>query len=126
MDEYQIEAKARQLVRAKKFFYVHLIFYLAVSIFLVVINVMTAPWVLWSVYPTVSWGLLVVAHYLVVHFLIGSNASEWERKQLAKEQRRLEDIADDAEDDRLELSREHPALRAKERAKREWDDGDLV
>ncbi len=51
------EKRQKQAKRRKAFIRFHLIPYLAVSVFLVLLNFVTTPLYFWSVYPILGWGL---------------------------------------------------------------------
>ncbi|VEP15405.1 conserved hypothetical protein [Hyella patelloides LEGE 07179] len=53
----QQKASHKQAKKRKEFIRFHLIPYLAVSIFLVLLNLATTPRDFWSVYPILGWGL---------------------------------------------------------------------
>ncbi len=53
----QQKASEKQAKRRKGFIRFHLIPYLAVSVFLVLLNLVTTPRYFWSVYPILGWGL---------------------------------------------------------------------
>lgn len=83
---------ARRKVKAKKFFYRHFSIYGVFVLFFfsmnVLDNIVDDPWFM---YPSLSWGVLVAIHYLLVFGLPGSKAGtkEWEERELAKEIARL-------------------------------------
>lgn len=58
-EEYQ---SAKKRVEAKMGFYVHLLVYVAVILFLAVINLLTSPGTLWVHWPLMGWGFAVVLH----------------------------------------------------------------
>lgn len=51
------EKSQKQAKRRKAFIRFHLVPYLAVSVFLVLLNLVTTPRYFWSVYPILGWGL---------------------------------------------------------------------
>ncbi len=51
------EANQKRAKRRKAFVRFHLIPYLAVSVFLILLNLVTTPGYFWSVYPILGWGL---------------------------------------------------------------------
>lgn len=51
------EASQKQAKRRSKFIRFHLMPYVAVSIFLILLNLVTTPRYFWSVYPILGWGL---------------------------------------------------------------------
>ena len=65
-DEY---AKARRRAEAKYRFFVHAAVYAAVMVFLVLINVVTSPGVIWFVWPLIGWGFALALHGVGVYML---------------------------------------------------------
>ena len=53
------KASQKQAKKKKEFIRFHLIPYLVVSVFLVLLNLATTPRDFWSVYPILGWGLAV-------------------------------------------------------------------
>ena len=81
--------EAKKRVKEKKGFYTHFGVYVAVSIFLILINIFTfseEPEI-WAQFPIASWGLGILIHYFSVFGLpgIGALDKEWEEKELEKE-----------------------------------------
>ena len=58
--------RAKERVEAKLGFYRHLIIYVLVNLFLLVINLLESPEYLWVKWPAFGWGIGVVAHALSV------------------------------------------------------------
>ncbi len=85
--------KARQQVKKKKGFYVHLGTFIAVGIFFLAMNILTfeeaGEW--WFFFPMLPWGIGLMIHYFIVFGLPGTKAlsSEWEEKELQREMERL-------------------------------------
>ncbi|MEY3367335.1 MAG: hypothetical protein RI973_490 [Bacteroidota bacterium] len=82
----QIE-EARKKVLAKKGFYQHLMSYILVNFFLLVLNLLTTPDSLWVVYPLLGWGIGLAFHYVEVFGIPGFDvlSKEWEEKEMEKE-----------------------------------------
>ena len=119
--------KAKKKVRAKKGFYAHLTWYLAMMVVLFIINVTTSFGDWWFQFPVMGWGIGVFFHYIGIFGLPGLNFTnkEWEEHQLEKELHKiapekteLEDIPT-TPDEELEL-KEFKKLRD------EWTDTDFV
>ncbi len=51
------EKSQRQAKRKQEFIRLHLIPYIVVNIFLILLNLVTTPQYFWSVYPILGWGL---------------------------------------------------------------------
>lgn len=62
-EEYQ---SAKKRVEAKMGFYTHLSVYIAVILFLVIINFLTSPSAVWFHWPMLGWGIAVALHALAV------------------------------------------------------------
>jgi hypothetical protein len=73
--------EARERVRALRAFYQHLIVYLAVIGFLLLVNLASSPnwWVQW---PAMGWGLLLVLHG--VFTTTGVFGPAWEERRIAE------------------------------------------
>lgn len=70
--EYSIQAKASKQKEARREmmrrgFKAHLISFLAVNTFLVVLNLTTTPRDFWAIYPISGWGLGLFMHYVTVN-----------------------------------------------------------
>ncbi|MFK7773046.1 MAG: 2TM domain-containing protein [Saprospiraceae bacterium] len=127
MTEEEAFRKAKRKVIAKKGFYIHFGIFCATALFLFTINFLTSPRFWWFLFPTLGWGIGIVAHYLGVFGLSGPSGEDWEEKELEKEMRKIKRqhfVEPDEEnitlpDDELEL-KEFKKLRD------EWDDRDFV
>lgn len=69
--EYLIQAKASKQKQARREtmrrgFKAHLISFLAVNTFLVVLNLTTTPRDFWAIYPISGWGLGLFMHYVAI------------------------------------------------------------
>lgn len=54
--------RARGRAEAKYGFFVHVAVYVAVMVFLVIINMLTSPGTNWFIWPLLGWGLAVALH----------------------------------------------------------------
>ena len=127
--------KARKKVKAKKEFYEHFSIYVVMSIFFIVLNLLTSSGHLWFMWPILGWGLGVFFHYLDVFGIpgVGNLSKEWEEEAIQEELKRLEweekvknrhspaPKENVKEEDKLELKE---LERLKQRPK--WDDNELV
>ena len=91
MSEEQIYEEAKKRVKAKRDFYGHLVFYVAVNIICFLIWVLGDrgyPWFLWVLGP---WGILIMLpHYLRVFVFRGTpekRAIEKEAERIRREQK---------------------------------------
>lgn len=96
--EYQDDRKKAQELAAyeaesRKGFNIHLTTYLAVNIFLIVVNFFTfsqgdrAPW---SILPILGWGI-----GLVIHAVVWRRKPDWNDEEFQRWRRRREDAEDD-------------------------------
>ena len=70
--------RAHKRVKELKSFYSNLISYVIVTIFLIILNLITSPKQLWFYWPLMGWGIGVIGHGLSV-FAIGKS---WEDKKI--------------------------------------------
>jgi 2TM domain len=81
MDNDQDYRRARQKVRSIRGFYIHLIVFVLVMAFLLIVNLATSP-VWWVQWPLFGWGLAVAIHAGAVFGLVGWPDSDWEEKKI--------------------------------------------
>ena len=70
--------RAHKRVKELKSFYSNLISYVIVTIFLIILNLITSPKQLWFYWPLMGWGIGVIGHGMSV-FAIGKS---WEDKKI--------------------------------------------
>jgi len=84
--------KARKVVKRKRSFYRHLGVFIAVNLFLFLMNLATdnEPW---FHFTTISWGMGLLIHYFSVFGLpfVRETSEEWESRQMDRELRRIEE-----------------------------------
>jgi len=81
MDEKEGFDKAKKRVMEIKGFYVHFLVYLVMSIFFLVINLLSSPGVYWFYWPILGWGIGVFFHAMGTfnkRFL----GKDWEDKKI--------------------------------------------
>jgi len=82
--EDEIYQKARKRVEEKKGFYAHLCVYIAFSVLIVVIWLVTSYGAYpWFVFPVAGWGVVVILHSLFV-FVFHKDAL-WEKTAVERE-----------------------------------------
>ena len=83
--------KARKQVKKKKEFYQHLMSFVTVNCFLMVINLLTSPNHLWFIYPILGWGMGLMFHYVDVFGVPGFGMLDkgWEEREIENELRRM-------------------------------------
>ena len=133
MRDYHTYKEAKKRVKAKKGFYSHLSVFIAVTVFFVILNLVSSfngNRELWFFYPILPWSIGLIIHYLTIFGFPGSRAlsKEWEERELEKEMERLERLKypkpsrkhKQEEEETLELN-ELERIRRKG-----WDDEDFV
>lgn len=118
--------EARKRVKRKKEFYEHLATYVAISIFLVVLNMVTSPGRWWFQWPVLGWGMAVLFNYLDVFGVpgVGPMDKDWEKKAVEEELKRMDGEAHNPRKNRPDMDiLELPEL---EKRKKDWDESDLV
>mgnify|MGYP005666290875 CR=1 FL=1 len=118
--------KAKKKVAAKKGFYSHLGSFLAVMVFLFLLNVVTFHGKWWFIFPFLGWGMSVMIHYFTVFGLpFINNDEDWEEKAIRREMEKMQGRslpeAVIPEEERLDL----PELK-REKDTKNWDEEDLV
>jgi hypothetical protein len=83
MEQQGAYRTAERKVEARLGFYGHLGIYILVNALLVVINFLTSPEYLWSLWPLLGWGIGLVAHMLKVFAII--DGSDLKRRMVEKQ-----------------------------------------
>jgi len=81
MDEKERYESAKKQVMEMKSFYSHLIVYLIMAVFFIVINLVTSPGVYWFYWPIIGWGIGVFFHGMET-FKKGTFGKNWEEKKI--------------------------------------------
>lgn len=74
--------QAQRRVREIRGFYVHTVVYVLVNALLFLINIITAPDVLWFYWPLLGWGIAIVVHAISVFGFGPWLGQEWEEKKI--------------------------------------------
>jgi len=72
------EEKARERIDELRDFYMHLATYVAVNLFLVILNLVTSPDSIWFIYPLLGWGIGLAIHTAEVFW----TGSDWEERKI--------------------------------------------
>ena len=72
------EEKARERVDELRDYYTHLATYVAVNLFLVILNLVTSPESFWFIYPLLGWGIGIAIHTAEVFW----TGSDWEERKI--------------------------------------------
>ena len=118
--------EARKRVKKKKDFYEHFTTYVVMSVFFLLLNLVTASGQWWFYWPILGWGFGVVFHYLDVFGIpgLGTLSRDWEERAMEEEIKKIEGKRNGlyASDDYEELT-----LKELPRQKRSrWSDDELV
>lgn len=118
--------KAKKRVKAKKDFYQHLMTYVIINAFLLILNLLTSPTSIWFYYPLLGWGVAVLFHYADVFGVPGFDIlnQEWEERELQDELRRNEKSTSNKSNEGKEKS-DTESLELKE-LRKNYKDSDLV
>ena len=101
MDHHILYDRAKKKVKEKKEFYSNFSSWLAVSLFLFLINLLTSSEFLWAFFPFMGWGIGVFFHGLKV-FSPRFN-QDWEEIQIHQEMKRLNQRNQYEDDEYLDL-----------------------
>ena len=74
--------RARRRVKEVKGFYNHLIVYIMVNIFLVIINVVVSPGIWWFYWVTIFWGIALIIQGLSLYVNRGVFSKDWEDRKI--------------------------------------------
>lgn len=64
MKNQQAYANAKKKVEARMGFYIHLVIYLVVNTFLVILNLTFTKDYFWAIWPMLGWGIGLIVHAL--------------------------------------------------------------
>jgi hypothetical protein len=81
--------RARKTAKEKVDFIRHLIIYVAVIAFLVIINNVTSSGYQWWIWPALGWGIGIFFHFLGAWGLRGGKMKELEKRLTEKEMERM-------------------------------------
>ncbi|MEM9303671.1 MAG: 2TM domain-containing protein [Pseudomonadota bacterium] len=70
--------QAKKRINELKVFYAHLVSYVAVSVFLFAINMLTSPGFFWFLFPVLGWGIGIAIHAGLVFW----TGHDWERRKM--------------------------------------------
>lgn len=74
---------------AKRVLIYHLVTYISVMTFLLIVNFLTFPEFYWVIFPAIFWGIAVVFNY-IIFFLFFSKRIEISGKRLSRKERAIE------------------------------------
>ncbi len=82
------EREAMEYVRDIKSFYINFGIYLAVMVFLLILNLLNNPDNLWVIWPAIGWGIGIVIHGLGVFEIFSPLGDDWEKRQIERRLRK--------------------------------------
>lgn len=127
MTEEEIFIDANKKVKAKKGFFVHFGVFCATVLFLFTINFLTSPKFWWFLFPTLGWGIGIVAHYIGVFGISDPSVEDWENKELEKEMRKIKrQFFIEPESKNVPLPDDKLELKEFKKLRNEWEDKDFV
>lgn len=127
MTEEEIFIRANKKVKAKKGFFVHFGVFCATVVFLFTINFLTSPKFWWFLFPTLGWGIGIVAHYIGVFGISDPSVEDWENKELEKEIRKIKrQFFIEPESKNVPLPDDKLELKEFKKLRNEWEDKDFV
>lgn len=75
--------RAKSRIGELKGYYIHLLVFVLVNLFLVLLNYMTSGWeYLWFLFPTLSWGLGLLIHTICVFGMNTFLGKGWEERKI--------------------------------------------
>ena len=127
MTEEEIFIRANKKVKAKKGFFVHFGVFCATVLFFFTINFLTSPKFWWFLFPTLGWGIGIVAHYIGVFGISDPSVEDWENKELEKEMRKIKrQFFIEPESKNVPLPDDKLELKEFKKLRNEWEDKDFV
>lgn len=114
MSGQKLYDKARTRVKHRKKFYSHIVTWVIMSVFFILINLFTTDY-FWAIFPILAWGIGVAFHGLQVF------SDEWEDEEVEREFERLRKRNMDFHGDNLEDITEEIIETPKN-----WQDTDFV
>lgn len=82
MDAQELYEHARNRVKTRKKFYSHVITWVVLSVFFILLNLATTDY-FWAIFPILGWGIAVAFHGIQVF------TNEWEDVEIDREYERL-------------------------------------
>lgn len=90
MEESERYARAKRKVGLLRGFYIHATAYVLVNIFLIIVNLLTTPSLIWFHWSILGWGVGLAAHGASIFFGSRFLGDDWEK-------RKIREILDDSE-----------------------------
>ncbi len=86
MNTKTTEQRAHKIAKERVEFKIHLLSYLLVNSFLLILNLILTPEYLWFVWPLMGWGIGLIIHGVNAHFSQGSSLKE---RMIEKEMKKV-------------------------------------
>jgi hypothetical protein len=77
--------RAERIVAEKVGFLRHLLVYVLVNVVILVVNFVTSSDLLWFVLVLGAWGVVLLAHFLIVFSFRGEWFERWRRREIERE-----------------------------------------
>ena len=84
MSDDDLYRRAEKRVDEKMEFYKHLMSFIVVNIFLIVLNVLTSPGEWWFYWVTIFWGIALFVHFLKIFVL--NDKLDGDREEMIKKE----------------------------------------
>ena len=82
MSHHKLYDQARNRVKSRKKFYSHILTWVIMSVFFILVNLLTTDY-FWAIFPILAWGIGVAFHGIQVF------SDEWEDQEIEREYERL-------------------------------------
>jgi hypothetical protein len=114
MSSQKLYEEAKIRVKSRKKFYSHIVTWVIMSVFFILINLFTTDY-FWAIFPILAWGIGVAFHGIQVF------SDEWEDQQIEREYDRLKRKTMDFHGEEIEDAPEDFR-----NLRKEWKDQDFV
>lgn len=109
MDAHELYEHAKTRVKTRKNFYTHVITWVVLSVFFILLNLATTDY-FWAIFPILAWGIGVAFHGIQVY------STEWEDAEVEREFERL----------KRKRRAMHPEDEDLEDVNAQWNESDFV
>lgn len=82
MDESERYARAKRKVGLLRGLYIHATAYVLVNIFLIIVNLLTTPNLIWFYWSILGWGVGLAAHAASIFVGVRFLGEDWEKRKI--------------------------------------------
>jgi len=82
VNDQELYKRAQERVQQLRGFYLHTAIYMIVNLFLLVLNLLTSPTMLWFLWPLLGWGAGLAVHAFIVFGAASTLGREWEERKI--------------------------------------------